>query len=178
MVSMTYIALDGMKTIQDHYHQYINKYISILITACFIVSFSLMYSYTPLHQYVMPKQWRSLQHVDSRNQFIWSTIQQIQPNAAVISTRLFKTPLSNRKQLWDWYVHPRAFFPNSLDIADYVLLDINYLRMNDKTGLNAVSKLTEYHYGILFYENDILFAKKNHRLDRNQEIIKNIIGED
>jgi len=180
MIGVAYAGIEGLNWMYEKSER-LGKgtvwAICAVIFICPVIHASLCGYYRP-DQLISPFQWQRLLDRDDRAGELRRVVKTIDPSISIVTTRGMKSHLAGRAQIWEWVTHARSFFPESLDVADQIAVDVRYLREHDMRGaLDLIRCLEDGLFGVTFFENDFVIAARGHPSEQNAVVISAIRAE-
>ncbi|MFH1737364.1 MAG: hypothetical protein ABIH23_00050, partial [bacterium] len=174
MIAVAYASIEGLQRLPRIENRNYRMIGCLFLFLCPVVHASLFGFHRP-DQLISPVQWKSLSERDQRAEWIRQTADTIVPSESIVTTRQIKSHLATRSQIWEWVVHGRSFFPDSLEHADKIVVDVQYLLRNDKRGLlELIECLENRPFGVTLFENDLVIADRDQSTEVNRAVISAI----
>ncbi|HOE12335.1 MAG TPA: DUF2079 domain-containing protein [bacterium] len=177
MVGVAYAGIEGLNWMYEKSRR-LGKgtvwAICAVIFICSVIHASLCGYYRP-DQLLSPFQWQRLLARDNRARTLRQIIGTIDPSVSIVTTRQMKPHLATRARIWEWVVHGRSFFPESLEVADRIAVDVQYLRNHDMQGLlELIDCLQNKPFGVTLFENEFVLAERGFSTERNATVVSAI----
>jgi len=174
MMAVAYAGIAGLSRIHRK-NCLVRKNVAWIICSIvfiFPIIHTSLFGYCRPDQLISPFRWQRLLDRDDRAKTLRQIIGTIDPSVSIVTTRQMKSHLASRARIWEWVIHGRSFFPDSLEVADQIAVDVQYLRQHDMRGLlELVRCLEKGPFGVTRFENNFVLAERNHSMERNAAVV-------